>query len=89
MQISRVAGLPFCPVAFGRVSSWDTKRPRSVRRRLGIEFRDRRARSILIVEAMYGFSESIPMCVMTDSYKATHFEQYPEATKMVAVRRRT
>ena len=44
---------------------------------------------ILIVEAMYGFSKSIPMCVMTDSYKATHFEQYPEATKMVAVRRHT
>lgn len=28
----------------------------------------------------------IPMGVMTDSYKASHFLQYPEANKMVAVR---
>lgn len=27
----------------------------------------------------------IPMGVLTDSYKASHFLQYPEARKMVAV----
>ena len=31
-------------------------------------------------------SSFIPISVLTDSYKATHFEQYPEATRMVAVR---
>lgn len=28
----------------------------------------------------------IPISVLTDSYKASHFVQYPDATKMVAVR---
>jgi hypothetical protein len=27
----------------------------------------------------------LPMGVLTDSYKASHFLQYPEALKMVAV----
>lgn len=27
----------------------------------------------------------VPISVLTDSYKATHFLQYPKATKMVAV----
>ncbi len=30
------------------------------------------------------FIASIPMAVMTDSYKATHFLMYPEAQEMVA-----
>ena len=29
---------------------------------------------------------NVPISVMTDSYKATHYQQYPDATKMVAVR---
>jgi hypothetical protein len=28
---------------------------------------------------------AVPMGVMTDSYKASHFLQYPDALKMVAV----
>ena len=28
---------------------------------------------------------NVPISVMTDSYKATHYQQYPDATKMVAV----
>ena len=31
---------------------------------------------------------SVPISVLTDSYKATHFLQYPGAIKMVAVGRR-
>lgn len=31
-------------------------------------------------------SSFIPISVLTDSYKASHFEQYPDATRMVAVR---
>lgn len=30
----------------------------------------------------------VPISVMTDSYKASHFLQYPEAKRMVAVRHR-
>ena len=29
---------------------------------------------------------NVPISVLTDSYKATHYLQYPGATKMVAVR---
>jgi hypothetical protein len=32
-------------------------------------------------------SDYLPISVLTDSYKATHFLQYPEAKKMVAVSR--
>jgi hypothetical protein len=35
----------------------------------------------LPVHAMAG----LPISVLTDSYKASHFLQYPEAQKMVAV----
>jgi hypothetical protein len=35
----------------------------------------------LPVHAMSG----LPISVLTDSYKASHFLQYPEAQKMVAV----
>jgi len=30
-------------------------------------------------------SDYLPISILTDSYKATHFLQYPEAKKMVAV----
>lgn len=35
---------------------------------------------------MMSINGLIPMPMMSDSYKATHFEQYPAAKKMVAVR---
>ena len=31
-------------------------------------------------------TDYLPMSILTDSYKASHFLQYPAATKMVAVR---
>ena len=34
----------------------------------------------------HDISSFIPISVLTDSYKASHFEQYPDASRMVAVR---
>jgi hypothetical protein len=31
-------------------------------------------------------SDFLPISILTDSYKTTHFLQYPESRKMVAVR---
>jgi hypothetical protein len=38
--------------------------------------------------APLGMLSAVPISVLTDSYKASHFLQYPETRKMVAVRRR-
>lgn len=35
---------------------------------------------------MMNVHDYIPISVLTDSYKASHFVQYPDASKMVAVR---
>lgn len=40
--------------------------------------------SFCVLWKMCSMFELISMAVMADSYKATHFQQYPEAVKMVA-----
>lgn len=37
---------------------------------------------------MSRLASALPISVLTDSYKATHYLQYPDAKKMVAVRAR-
>ena len=38
--------------------------------------------------AISNLAHWLPITILTDSYKATHFLQYPDATKMVAVSER-
>jgi hypothetical protein len=38
--------------------------------------------------AVSNLAHWLPITILTDSYKATHFLQYPDATKMVAVSER-